>query len=100
MEDRAVIKRDAVFLGVGDGTGPVLRAFGQADKIGHADGRLLGKQGAGQGAGRGVNDGGRSRTGRRSGCRFGGWLRGRRGLRPGDEGPEENHPNNDERCAH
>ncbi len=57
MEDGAVIERDAVLLGVRDGVGPVFGALGQADEIGHADGRYVGEQSAGQLAGGGLDDG-------------------------------------------
>ena len=58
MEDGAVIERDAVLLGVGDGTGPVFGAVGEADEILDSDGSDFRKQGAMEVAGRGVNDGG------------------------------------------
>ena len=46
-----------MFLGVGDGIGPVLGALGQAGEIGDADGSFVREEGAGQLPRRGFNDG-------------------------------------------
>ncbi len=74
MKDGAVIKRDAVLLGVGDGTGPIFCAGGEADKVCDPDRSDFWKQGAVQIADRGMDDscrlgsgGGRSSWSFRSG---------------------------------
>ncbi len=58
VEDGAVIKRNAVLLGVRDGVGPVFGAIRKTDEVLDSDGGYLRKQGAVQVAGRGVDDGG------------------------------------------
>src|ERR1700692_3167081 len=58
VKDGAVIKWNAVLLGVRDGAGPVFCAAGEADEILDSDRGYLRKQRALQGARRGVDDGG------------------------------------------
>ena len=58
VEDGAIIKRNAVLLGVRDGAGPVFCAAGEADEILDTDRGYLRKQRAMQVVGRGVDDGG------------------------------------------
>ena len=58
MEDGAIVKWDAVLLGVRDGAGPVFSAVGEADEIRDSDWGYLRKQRAMEVAGRGVDDGG------------------------------------------
>src|SRR5277367_152532 len=85
MKDGAVIKRDAVLLGMRYGAGPIFGAAGEADKICDSDGSNFRKQGAVEIANRGMDDGGW--FGRGSG---GGWsggsFRSRGGLRAGQKG--------------
>ncbi len=70
MKDGAVVKRNAMLLGVRYRIGPVFRALGQADEVGHTDRGLVREKGAGHLASGGVDDG----CG--SGCRRGRWLGG------------------------
>src|SRR5258708_8460695 len=75
VEDGAVIKRNAVLLGVRDGAGPVLGAGGQADEIIDSNRGDLRKQRAMEVASCGVDDGGGLRGG--SGSGTGGLANGR-----------------------
>jgi hypothetical protein len=70
MKDRAIVERDAVFLGMTDRVRPILGPVRQADEIRDPDGRFVRKQFASELAGRGVDDG---------------------GLRPGWEGECDEH---------
>jgi hypothetical protein len=75
MEDGAVVEGDAMLFGVSDGTGPILGAFGEADKIGDSERGDLGKKRAVEIADGSVDDG--SGVGGRGGSRL---CRGRRRL--------------------